>query len=153
MSFHFTNILGHSFAPCQTVSCSSKPCPRHLLKPLPWMGHRKVDCRGLPVNWRPPSPPLPSPPCSLNKGRASSFVAHDAQRKEMRPGDGGSFLMRTHMKCASENLLTRLSGFPRALAAGELKTSPREVIFLKVRQGLEYSPSTYVSAPTPLVYL
>ena len=74
------------------------------------MGHWKVACRGFPVSCRPPRLPSPSPPCSFNRDRASSFMAHEAQRKEMRPVEGGSFLTHTHMKCASDSHFTRLSG-------------------------------------------
>lgn len=94
--FHSTNILGHSFTPRQIVLCSSEPWSRTYWSPLLWVGHRTVTCWGFPVSWNPPNLPSSPTPCSLNRDRASSFMAHDAQRKEMRLGEGGSFITHTH---------------------------------------------------------
>lgn len=72
------------------------------------MGHWKMASEGLPVSWGLCSLPSPSPPSNLNRGRASSFMAHDAQRKEINPREGDSFPTHTHTKCASEALFARL---------------------------------------------
>lgn len=97
---------------------------------------------------------LPFPLWTLRRC-STSWLVSVMLRVETRPGEDNTYLLRVHVHTHTQSVLLSLDSETGALPARIPKNFPsrwnhtdaQEVIFLKFRQGLESSPSSYIPAP------